>query len=298
MIGRRALAPFLALAFPPAGARAQLLNPGAPTLAERDGLIGPDQPPPPPGPEALAWQAAVVANGGTVSAARLQIVQNFIGAEQAAGTWALTDDYWGLWGESAAQALTSLKQRRLATAAGSPSFTADRGYTFDGVDDQVSTGFLPATHCISATAGNARLAMYERLDFSSANSAVGSQNNASVSMLLNPRSGLQTRSKILASELSLQTLPVANAQGFVTISRQGTATMRTFKNGAALPDFVATTLGATLPTISITIGALNGTAFRQCAPGLACIGAPFSDSQEAAQYANVQAWGAAIGANV
>lgn len=297
MISRRALAPFLALAFP---AHAQLLNPGAPTLAARDGLIGPDQPP--PGPEALAWQAAVVTNGGTVSAARLQIVQNFIAAEMSAGTWALTDDYWPLWGENVPQALTSLKQRRLAVSVSAPSFTADRGYTFDGVASYINSGFIPSTHAVAMTNGNGRLAIYDRLNTTSTNVAAGCQAGSTVSIYMTPRSGTTARSRMLEADLITPTLPVADSRGYMAISRAGTATVKTYKTGAPLADGTGITLAATLPTFSLYLGGVNssGTAtlFRNCALGFACIGAPLGDALEAAQYANVQAWATAIGAQV
>ena len=45
--------------------------------------------------DVLAWRDAVVANGGSVSLARLVVVDQFVFAEKAAGLWALTDDYRG-----------------------------------------------------------------------------------------------------------------------------------------------------------------------------------------------------------
>jgi hypothetical protein len=47
----------------------------------------------------------------------------------AAGTWALTDDYWPLWGESVPQAPVDQPEagRRLAVRC-RRDFTADRGY--------------------------------------------------------------------------------------------------------------------------------------------------------------------------
>ena len=77
--------------------------------------------------DVLSWRDAVVANGGSVSLARQIVVDQFVFSEKEAGNWALTDDYLGLWAENAAQALTSLKQRRLATALQEQAF-ADLPY--------------------------------------------------------------------------------------------------------------------------------------------------------------------------
>lgn len=52
--------------------------------------------------DVLAWRDAVVANGGSVSLARLIVVDRFVFNEKASGTWTLTDDYLGFWAENAA----------------------------------------------------------------------------------------------------------------------------------------------------------------------------------------------------
>jgi hypothetical protein len=248
--------------------------------------------------DADAWAAEVVTNGGTVSAARLDIVSSFIAAEKTAGTWALTDDYWGLWAENAPQALTSLKQRRLATLTAAPTFTADRGYTFNGTTQYLDTGFIPSTHGVALVINNARLALYDRLDVTGA-AGIGCQVGNTNSMLIMQRNTTNVTARILEAELINRPLSPADARGFTAASRAGTTALRTFKNGVSLGDGTTATLSATLPTVSLYIGSCNGLAqFHNSQIGVACAGGPLSDAQEAAQYANVQAWATAVGANV
>jgi hypothetical protein len=93
--------------------------------------------------ETTSWQAQVVTNGGAVSAARFIIVNNFIAAEKAAGTWALTDDYWGLWAEDTIGARPRQQRRMGGTLAPRPR--AARGYTFDGATNYMNTPYVPST---------------------------------------------------------------------------------------------------------------------------------------------------------
>lgn len=251
----------------------------------------------PPGPEALAWQAAVVTNGGTVSAARLQIVQNFIGAEIAAGPWALTDDYFPLWGENAIQALTSLKQRRLATAVGAPTFTADQGYTFSG-SAYIDTLFVPSVNAVAMTGTNMRLAFYERTNVAG-NTYCGGVIDGSSTKNLSMRPRTPDFQFAANSILTTVTTPIADSRGYSVGSRTAGGVFTGWKNGVSLGT-VSPANAAVLPAISFYIGAVNNAGvaanFRATAQGFVALGASLSAGQEAAQYANVQAWAVAIGA--
>ena len=249
------------------------------------------------------WYAAVVANGGTVSAARLAIINAFIAAEIAAGIWPLMDDYFPSWGENAPQALTSLKQRRLATVTAAPTFTADRGYVFNGTSNFINTGFVPSTHAVVMTGTNLRLAVYERTNVSANTTTAGVQSVSPVQLAIRARSGSGANTFVNV-QINF-TLGVADSRGYLAASRNGAddTTCFAYKNGAAQTLNITTPpYGTTLPTHALYIGARNnaGTAdtFRACSVGFVAAGAQLSAAQEAAQYANVQAWATAIGANV
>jgi hypothetical protein len=255
--------------------------------------------------ETTSWQSAVVANSGTVSAARFTIVNNFIAAEKAAGTWALTDDYWGLWAENVPQALVSLKQLRLAVSVSAPNFTADRGYAFDGAVNYINTGFVPSTNAVAMTGTSLRVAAYERTDVNAATTTMGSSNGASQVVLLVARSGSSLLGRVNSSLNISFTLPVADGRGYSATFLNGTlvSDLHSYKNGAELARIgSAPTMGSVLPTVALYIGALNGngvaSSFRATSIGFACAGAALSAAQEQAQYANVQAWASAVGANV
>lgn len=257
-------------------------------------------------PEVLAWVAAVVTNGGTVSAARRDIVNQFILAEKAAGTWALTDDYWGLWAENAIQALTSLKQLRLATAVNSPTFTTDRDYAYNGTSNYLNTGFVPSTHAVAMTGTNLRIGVYERTNVASNGAAAGGFNFSTQGLTISPR----LSGGFLSASLNSQTSgpggdSITDSRGYSVGSRNGATAgdITAYKNGAVVVPYTPGTVSASLTTKPIFIGAVCNnsdvaTNFRAASEGFLCAGASLSAAQELAQYNNIQAWATAVGAQV
>ena len=254
--------------------------------------------------EVLAWRDAVVTNGGSVSLARLVTVDQFVFNEKAAGCWALTDDYLVHWAENEIQALTSLKQRRLATAVNAPGFTVDRGYTFDGVSNYVDASFIASSHAVVMTVNNIRVAVYERTNASGNSSAVGVNSNSSRQLAIRPRNGT-TASGFAGTSVATFTLPGPDSRGFTAVSRATASLTDTlsFKNGAGLVRSADPAgAGTVLPNNSILVGALNSAGtpgnFRGSTIGMTCWGAALSSPQEISQYSNVQDWATAVGANV
>jgi len=98
-------------------------------------------------PATVAWESAVIANGGSVSAGRKVTVDVLIKGLKTDAVWAKLDRLWIFAAENTPSALTDMVADALAVANGSPSFTTDRGYT--GVDGSttvyVDTGFNPTT---------------------------------------------------------------------------------------------------------------------------------------------------------
>jgi hypothetical protein len=254
--------------------------------------------------ETASYAAAVVANGGTVSDARVAILNTFIRTEKASGAWALTDDYWGLWAESEAQALTSLKQLRLATVVAAPTFTADRDYALNGSTQYINTGFVPSTHAAAMTATSIHLEVYERAELSANTYAAGVLNSANRAITVRPRSAGSAFIQA-GSAAATFTLPSASSLGLTQGGRNGAAVTDVYgsKNGVSMTRAVdPAAVGASLPANSIFLGAYNnaGTAagFRAASIGYAATGAALSQAQQLARYNAVQAWATAVGAQV
>jgi len=250
------------------------------------------------------WASAVAAAGGTVSAGRFSVVATFIAAEMASGAWWRTDDYQGLWAESAAQSLTSIKQRRLATATNSPTFTADRGYTFNGTTNYIDTGFTPGTHAVSMATTSVHIETYERVDPGTNSVSVGCSSSGSRALSIRPR--VAGNASVSANAgAATYTLPVSTSLGMTQTGRNGPLVTDVYgaKNGV---DMTRTTdpaaAGASLPVDPIAIGCLysSGVAqsFRAASVGFVAYGAALNGTQRLARYNNVQAWATAVGAQV
>lgn len=247
------------------------------------------------------WARAVMSSGGRVSFRRQVLVSRFIRAEKASGAWALTDDYWCLWAESETQALTSLKQRRLATAVAAPTFTADAGYAFNGTSQYLNTGFIPSTHGVNCTGTNQRLGVYERTNVSASGFSAATLDAATRVLAINNRNGTIAIGRHNSAAVNI-TLSLADSRGLKATSRaSGGTTVKLYDRGVKLTDGTATSVGSAAPTRSIYIGAVNnvGTAaaFRAASIGFVVVGGPLSDAQETAHYDAVQAWATAVGAN-
>ena len=99
-----------------------------------------------------AWVAAVITNGGTVSAGRQTLVDNLISGLRADGIWPKLERLWILGAENEPQALTDIVGNTLATkvdnGAGFAAFTPDAGYTGQdssnpGTAPVINTNFEP-----------------------------------------------------------------------------------------------------------------------------------------------------------
>jgi hypothetical protein len=120
----------------------------------------------------LAWVAAVVANGGTVSTTRQNLVDALVRGLKGDGIWRKLDRLWLLAGENAPQALTDVVADVLATANASPAFAANLGYT--GVDASatvsIETGFDPTAAGINYGVNSAHLSVWSNLQLQSSGS--------------------------------------------------------------------------------------------------------------------------------
>jgi hypothetical protein len=256
--------------------------------------------------DALAWEAAVAANGGSVSLNQRILIDQLIYSLKSAGCWSLMDDAWLLVAENAQQALTSLKQKRLATAVNSPTFGTNAGYTFDGATNYIDTGFICSSHGVAMTTNDIRLGVYERVNINQSTYAAG------VLVATNRRLDMRNRSgggSMLACANSLSstfTLPIADSRGLSVVSRKGATVtdVVSYKNGDLLVRAADPTgIGSSLPNLSLYFGATNNlgggaATFRATTLGWVSVGAALSAGQELAEYNALQAYMTAKGANV
>lgn len=254
--------------------------------------------------DTIAWWNAVIANGNNVSASRLSIVNTFIVAEKNAGLWTLTDDYWGFFAENSIQGLTSLKQRRLAVAVNTPTFTTDRGYDTNGTTSYVNLVFVPSTDALSMTVNSTHAEIYERSNVSANANAMGVGSTSARAFSVVPRN-VGNANGAANSNSGTFTLPAADSRGLTQFGRNGSLVTDLYgaKNGVDMTRTVNPTLvGTPLPAHNFVVGAFNNAgsiiSLRASSYGYASVGAALSGAQRLARYTNVQAWATSVGANV
>jgi len=254
--------------------------------------------------EAGKWQAAAIANGGTVSAARLALITTLISGSMACGHWQSTDDIALLVAENAGSALTTLKRRALMTVTAAPTFTTDRGYAFNGTSQYIDTRFIPSTMATCMANGNIRQGIYERTNVGTNTTSFGVVDASAGSFNLRARNGSSQFAANMGGGAANFT-GITDSSGLHTAIYTGGSTSKAWERGAALTDItglskVSTGLGA----FSYYIAARNnsGTAdlFRASTVGCAEWGAPLGGgtTAELAWYTALQAFLTAVGANV
>ena len=242
---------------------------------------------------------AVRNNGGLFSIPRLLISSRFFKAEKNCGAYQNTDDYWVLWGENATQALVSLKQRRLATVSGAPTFAANTGYTFSGTN-YINTGFIPSTHAVNLAATNGRLATYDRTNVAASN-IVTTAGAVDLTIVTRASTGLM-RGAICSATFNTTGSEASDRRGHNVLSRTGASTAVSYRRGVVSGSGGTPASTLSRPSVALFIGGANSagsiTGGFAGSVGMFVVGAPLTAAQEEAHYTSVQAWATSVGANV
>lgn len=248
------------------------------------------------------WFNAATANGGSPSTTRRDLNIGLIQSYQQDGSWFLMDDLWMLVAEDQPSALTSWKTRTLATVVNAPTFTIDRGYTFNGTTQYILTNLAVQKSAWNAAIPAFRMAVYERTNQISTGASAGHSSGNNTKMI-KPRN---TSTALLAfAESGQGTYTIsAESRGYWVVSRAAGSTSLPAYYAGSLISTQTVTAGTTIDsTASFAIGARNdaGTinTFRSATEGLLEWGAQaFSSGQEGTHYTALQAYMTTLGANV
>jgi hypothetical protein len=253
-------------------------------------------------PDAARWISAVGA--GNVSQPRGALISNTIRELKAAGVWSDLDWLPVLAAENAASALVDWKARKTMTAINSPTFTADRGYAFDGSTNYLWTGFTPSTDSVAATGTSFMLGAYERTNVSASTVVIGAFISSTQNLRLTVRNvadALQLSANTAMTSLSTTT---TDGRGLSVGATNGTAASG-YKNGAvtALSPVTLTTPGSSATSVQLFIGAQNNSGspggFRAASVGYALFGGNAWTAAQHAQFYNImQRYMTTLGANV
>jgi hypothetical protein len=243
-------------------------------------------------------KAAVIASGGTMSAAWALAESVFVRALKSCGAWERLDDAALLLAENQAQALVSLKLRLAMTTNG--TFSPRAGIAHNGTSQFTDTKFVPSTMASKMTAGNIRLSISERTNVATNTTSIGAQGSVPT-LTLRARNAssqfaatIQTNQGLVSSITDSRALLVASRTG-------GSTTCNAWQSGVALADMTGLTPSdASLVNRSLYIGARNaGSAdqFRANTAEYAEYGAPLATTaQELAVFTAFAAFKVAVGA--
>lgn len=246
-------------------------------------------------PDAWAWANAV----GTVTDARFLLVNQLLSDLRVFGGLEKTDDIALLVAENTTQALVTLKGRRTMSPVSSPSFTADRGYAFDGAASYIDTGWIEATHALAMTATSRRLDVYRRTNPTGAFDH--GVTDGTRSLIVRPRQASGYR---LSMNSGMTVAGAAASVGLSSGQREADDTGSHYYNGAALSTGTALSspVSGQITGRSLLLGANNNNGMpaghSSVTLGLAAWGARLTAGEQAGQYAAVQAFMTAVGANV
>jgi len=251
-------------------------------------------------PDAARWIATV--GPASVSGARGRLISDTIRSLKAGvNPWRDIDYLLVMTAENTASALVDWKSRKTATEVAAPTFTADRGYAFNGTTQYLASNFTPSTDCAAATGTSFSGGAYERTDLAATTANIGAANSGTQGFRLIPRNvSLVTQAILNAATVTLAAA-VTDSRGLTMASTNGT-TGGGYKNGVGLDTPVLVTPGTALTSRSLYIGAhnSNGTAanFRASTLGYAVFGANLTAAQQLAFYNTMQTLMVTLGANV
>ena len=180
--------------------------------------------------DTLAWQAAVIAAGGSVSAARRDLVDALILSLKSSGVWSRLDRLWLHAAENSAQGLVDLKGASGATAVNAPTFTANRGFQGNGTTSYLNTNFNPGTApSPNYTRNDAGYGYWEVSADSGSSAPIGNNNDKNRIVT----GGTTPRAFEVNSATATNGVVVTTATGHFHAQRTGATAAALYRNGVS-----------------------------------------------------------------
>jgi hypothetical protein len=215
---------------------------------------------PPPASQAAieAWITALANDGFEVSLEEQGYRTSFVDALFNTAIWDKLD-FVSLSGEIPQQQLKCMKQLVSGTLVGTPvaTFVPHVGFTFDGVQNAVMSGFLPNGVGLALTGSDIMVSDYEETNVAENTTSVGGYDNT-------VDQGLSLRNRGATDDMRGQAnsdfntfMGVTDSRGLCYIQRTPANVWSFGRKGAQLGTFVPATSGTTPPTRELAIGASN-----------------------------------------
>jgi hypothetical protein len=182
-----------------------------------------------------AWAAAVATAGGTVSAARKDLVDDLIHGLKTDGIWAKLDRLWVFAAADSQTALIDLVALTTATPVNSPTFTPNRGYNGNASSSYLNSNFNASTSGVQWTLNSAHIAAWDNTSrVNEATVISGCFDGSAVSDLM-PWYGGGVVTRINGGGLA--GLSNSSSQGFFVGQRESSSVVSGYRNGAFCASF-------------------------------------------------------------
>lgn len=229
-------------------------------------------------------------------------IDTLIRGLKADGLWTLIDGLWVLVAHDAQAARINWKTpASVASAVGSPTFTTNAGYAFDGVTNYLNLLFVPSTDKVAATATSLSIGVYERTNVGvSGARAMGTSGSATISLV--PRTASNSVQLNLLSGLSGAGAATTTDSRGLTVAQTDGTNSAVYRAGSFFGSGALASPSATFPSVALFAGGYNAagslTSPRASTLGLVLTGAGLDATQHANLNTRVQTYMTARGANV
>jgi hypothetical protein len=254
----------------------------------------------------IAWVNAVVAAGGSVSAARQTIVNTLITSLKTHSLWTIQDRIWLHASENSQQATIDIVNLGVATPVNSPTFTADQGYAGNGSSSYLDSG-LSASSATNYVRDSGSVSSYVRTSRSSGAGGVNigfhaAASTGSMTALFTYTNGF-INYDLNNAQFTAQVGGQPNAQGFFTSVRTGASAQAVYKNSSSTAVATNTTSSIAVPALNFFIGARNQDAtpvnYLSDQLAITTIGSGMTDGTNVAQFqTDLNAYMTSLGTNV
>lgn len=210
----------------------------------------------------VAWVAAVVANGGTVSLNRQNIVNNLIVGLKTDGVWLKLDRLWILAAENNFSALTDMVALSLATEVnpqGTLVFTVDKGYFEANSDDYVNANVNLSTYGGQFVTNSGHVSAWSNTNVAGLGVLLGisSTSNTANQTTIVPQYSDNTAIFRCNDGIPSTGVTVADALGHYVANRSDVSATQGYKNGSNIinPNAAA----GSIPNVNLAILDFNDT---------------------------------------
>lgn len=203
---------------------------------------------------------------------RKTLIDNAIQAMKAAGVWATTDvlQVYAAADSQAAKLNWKNPATFTATLVDAPTFTADRGFTTDGVNDAIDTTFNPTIGTPNYTQNSAMGGIWIVNNAQNASAGFGWFDGTD-GLTVNPRDTSDRIAYRVNQASSVLQSGITDSRGFTLANRTASGAHQIDKNGSQLSS--GSTASAALNNHTFLCGQSSSAGFAAAQYGLAIIGA-------------------------